>query len=131
MDVGRLNALRGKLRALMNDPRPHPPALVYLRYGQEHDETEPLTSPAKTIASELGLRFVDLDLAGGLTEERRCQLARGGPRLVLVRNLGLAPPPDIEQAIRATARSIILVDTIVTEASASESIASPNESSPS
>ena len=120
MDVGRLNALRGKLRALMNDPRPHPPALVYLRYSQEGEEPEPLTAPAKTIASELGLRFIDFDLAGGLTNERRGQLARTNPRLVLVRNLGLAPPPDIEQTIRATARSIILVDTIVTEASASE-----------
>lgn len=107
MDVAELNRLRNAMKAAWAAPGDNPPPQLLVRHEDAEDD---IPAAGRTLASELGLRYIPLDLAGGLTDEHRAALARPAPRLIVVRNLGLTPPEGVEALIRAGARSLILIE---------------------
>lgn len=63
----------------------------------------------RTVASELGIRYLHFDFTGGLTPEHRAQLERRGPRLVVMSSIdGLTPEiaARIEGIVRENARTL-------------------------
>lgn len=107
MDVAELNRLRNAMKAAWAGAGDKPPPQLLVRHEDAEDD---IPAAGRTLASELGLRYIPLDLVSGLTDEHRTALARPGPRLVVVRNLGLTPPEGIEDLIRTGARSLILIE---------------------
>lgn len=121
MEVAELNLLRIDMkRAWAADGNPPPKVLVRCE-TQEDDICE----AGRTLASELGLRFVPLNLAHGLDDEHRTALSRPGPRLVVLRNLGLTPPSEIAELIRQGQRSLILIEVRLDEDSYRNFMAAP------
>lgn len=113
MDVAELNLLRIQLKAALAAPG-NPPPKVWVRCDTSEDD---IGEAGKTLASELGLRFVPLNLAHGITDEHRLALGKPGPRLVVIRNLGLTPPADLPALVEEGQRSLILIEVRLDEES--------------
>lgn len=89
MDVGKLNQLRRSIRKGWEGPGENPKPLIYL-LDEDRDHDEPFDALRK-IASELGIRYIKLGLAEGLTQEQEVALQRKSPRLVAIHSLELMP----------------------------------------
>ena len=112
MDLSSLNRLRNEAKAVWNTDNQSPRPLAYI----VRDEARtPIINAGKTIASELGLRFIEADLAHGIDQDLQKALARPGDRLVLARNLGLHPPENIEGVLRAGRRTLILIEVMLSQ----------------
>lgn len=106
-DVRFLNHLRRQIKAGWNAPGETPRALIHL--FPDDANIEETAAMFRTVASELGIRYLHFDFTGGLTPEHRAQLERRGPRLVVMSSIdGLTPDiaARIEGIVRENARTL-------------------------
>lgn len=107
MDVKDLNALRRRLKRVWDAKGDRPTAIIHL--SDEDGDREAVGAAFRTLASEMGLRYLRFDLASGLTDEHETQLARKGPRLVVMTHVDGVPAdlrPGLEERVRAGARTL-------------------------
>lgn len=107
MDVKDLNALRRRLKRVWDAKGDRPTAIIHL--ADEDGDREAVGAAFRTLSSEMGLRYLRFDLASGLTDEHETQLARKGPRLVVMTQIdGVAADlrPGLEERVRAGARTL-------------------------
>jgi len=107
MDVKSLNALRKRVKDIWDAPGESPRAIIHV--SDEDGDRESVGGAFRTIASEMGLRHLRFDLGSGLTGEHEAQLARKGPRIVVMTTLeGVDPDarPGLEARIRGGARTL-------------------------
>jgi hypothetical protein len=107
MDVKELNALRRRLKRVWDAKGDRPTALIHL--ADEDGDREAVGAAFRTLSSEMGLRYLRFDLASGLTDEHETQLARRGPRLVVITSVDGVDPdarPGLEERVRAGARTL-------------------------
>lgn len=107
MDIRSLNALRRRVKDYWEAEADQPRAMIYL--ADQEGDREAVGGAFRTIASEMGLRHLRFDLANGLTEEHKAQLARKGPRIVVLTSLdGVQPDlrPALEPQVRSGARTL-------------------------
>lgn len=107
MDVKDLNALRRRLKRVWDAKGDRPTAIIHL--ADEDGDREAVGAAFRTLSSEMGLRYLRFDLASGLTDEHETQLARKGPRLVVMTQIDGVPAdlrPGLEERIRAGARTL-------------------------
>jgi hypothetical protein len=106
-DVRFLNHLRRQIKAGWNVPGEAPRALIHL--FPDDANIEETAAMFRTVASELGVRYLHFDFTGGLTADHRTQLERRGPRIVVMTSMdGLAPDmlPKVEKIVRENARTL-------------------------
>lgn len=91
IDVASLNAVRRRVQALWDSPGPRPRPMIQL--VDEDGEREEIGDTFRTIASEMGLRYIRLDLASGLTPDHVTALAKASkqPRLILITSIDGMP----------------------------------------
>lgn len=107
MDMKSLNALRRRVKEIWGVAGDRPRALIHV--SDEEGDREAVGKAFRDIASEMGLRHLRFDLASGLTGEHEAQLARKGPRIVVMTTLeGVDPKarPGLEERVRAGARTL-------------------------
>ena len=92
VDVAALNQLRLSVTAAWEAPGDRPTPLV--RLIDEDGDRQTVGDALRTLCSELGVRYVRVDLAQGLTPEIEATLQRSArnPRMVVLTSLdGLGP----------------------------------------
>lgn len=107
MDMKSLNALRRRVKEIWSAKGENPKAIIHV--SDEDGDREAVGKAFRDIASEMGLRHLRFDLASGLTGEHEAQLARKGPRIVVMTSLeGVDPEarPGLEERVRAGARTL-------------------------
>lgn len=110
MEVAELNKLRISVRSIWEIPGQRPTPLIHLvDETKNHDEA---LDAFKTIASELGVRHIRIDLTNGLTDEHRATLKRPAPRIVILTAIEESPPEgrgSLHDDLCANARTLPIV----------------------
>lgn len=97
-----MNAVRRSVQTIWNAPVPRPRPVIHL-IDEDGDRNE-VGEAYRTIASEMGLRYIRLDLASGLTDDHRAMLdkAARNPRLIIITSIDGMPETE-----RATLHDIL------------------------
>lgn len=89
MDVAALNHLRRKVRSHWEKEADQPTPLLFM-FDEDGSRDDPFTA-FRTIASELGLRYLNIGLADGLTAEHEALLKRPSPKLITLYGIEMMP----------------------------------------
>lgn len=108
-DVAALNRLRRRIREAWNAPNKPTPLLFIERKDDDYDP-DVLRTDLKTIASELGLRYLPLPLDGDLSSEQEQTLARRGDRMVVISGIDTFPSDGrLSERISAAAKTLPVI----------------------
>jgi hypothetical protein len=94
LDVADLNRVRRSVQAAWDHPGERPKPMIQL--ADEEGDRDQIGETFKTIASEMGIRYIRLDLAAGLTPDHEESLARAArnPRLILITSIDGVPADE-------------------------------------
>lgn len=94
MEVAELNQLRRNVTRLWNEPGERPTPMIHL--SDEDGDREGVGEAFRTIASELGIRHMRLDLSTGLSPNHVEALGKAArnPRLIVITNIEGLPPEE-------------------------------------
>lgn len=94
LDVADLNRVRRSVQTAWDEPGDRPKPMIQL--ADEECDRDQVGETFRTIASEMGVRYIRLDLASGLTPEHEASLAKASrnPRLILITSIDGMPEDE-------------------------------------